>query len=253
MPEIIHKEYRPVNLMRPTTVFVEVPNIVFYADAQVIARLMIVSEQDHDIRNAFGAMYQKFRNKTFTDIYTDLEETKSSSNILLEYANWGYLMKDVDDGDVIQYCNRVYDAMLYFTGKLEVPFVATTLGNAIRVIAKDPNLSKLYLYMKHPSKEITSEVERLFWTSGGVAEWVTNGDIRTAIASANADVYFLCDFQSIEGIFSIPTIKHREVLLPAYPFNWNMYSPLIKKDSIQSEVDLYSKFDIDINFVKTPI
>ena len=93
MPEIIHKEYRPVNLMRPTTVFVEVPNIVFYADAQVIARLMIVSEQDHDIRNAFGAMYQKFRNKTFTDIYTDLEETKSSSNILLEYANWGYLMK----------------------------------------------------------------------------------------------------------------------------------------------------------------
>ena len=49
MPEIIHKEYRPVNLMRPTTVFVEVPNIVFYADAQVIARLMIVSEQDHDI------------------------------------------------------------------------------------------------------------------------------------------------------------------------------------------------------------
>ena len=40
---------------------------------------------------------------------------------------------------------------------------------------------------------------------------------------------------------------------PAYPFNMNLYSPFIKKDSPDAEVGLYSKFDIDVNFVKTPI
>ena len=68
MVEIIQKEFRPVNLMKPTVVFVEAPNICFYADAQVIAKLMIVMEQAEDIRRMFAPMFQIFKDKNFTEI-----------------------------------------------------------------------------------------------------------------------------------------------------------------------------------------
>lgn len=251
MTEIIQKEFRPVNLMKPTAVFVEVPNICFYADAQVIAKLMIVMEQAEDIRQMFAPMFQTFKDKNFTEIVNALEEKRDSTNILHDYVDWGVAKEETDD--VIRYCNDVYKSALYFMPQIEVPFVPTVLGNAIRVISKDKSLTKLYLYMEHKCSPIEQEMSKLFWMGGSLCEWIIGGDIRTAITQANADIYFLYNFQSIEGIFSIKEIRHREVFTPAYPFNMNLYSPFIKKDSPDAEVGLYSKFDIDVNFVKTPI
>lgn len=251
MAEMIQKEFRPVNLMKPTTIFVEVPNVCFYADAQVVSRLMIIMEQAEDIRRMFAPMFHKFKDKNFTEIINMLEEKKDSVNILYDYVDWKAATSETDD--VIRYCNDVYKSALYFMPQIETPFVPTVIGNAIRVISKDKNTAKLYLYMAHENSTISQEMSKLFWMGGSLCEWITGGDIRTAISQANADIYFLYDFQSIEGIFSIKEIRHREVYTPAYAFNMNLYSPFIKKDSPDAEVSLYSKFQIDVNFIKTPI
>ena len=177
--------------------------------------------------------------------------SKNVSNILYQYANWGVIQNSVSDQDVIGYCDRIHDYLLYDCDSIPATFEPTSIGNSIRVVSKDTNLTKLTLYLKKSSPSIWRELAKHFRIGSCNIDCVS-GPLYEAMEEADADFYFLSEFQSIEGLCKEST-KHRDIITLANPYNLNFYSDQIKENTPDAEIAFYSKYNIDVSFAKTPI
>ena len=250
MGEVAQVEYKSVNLMSQTSFFVEVENIVFYSDAQIIERLVEIIKESDKFHRFFPTVLEEFGDLDFRSIVEKIG-SKNVSNILYQYANWGVIQNSVSDQDVIGYCDRIHDYLLYDCDSIPATFEPTSIGNSIRVVSKDTNLTKLTLYLKKSSPSIWRELAKHFRIGSCNIDCVS-GPLYEAMEEADADFYFLSEFQSIEGLCKEST-KHRDIITLANPYNLNFYSDQIKENTPDAEIAFYSKYNIDVSFAKTPI
>lgn len=250
----MQKEFKPTALINPTVVFVEAPWSIFYSDAQVIARLLTMIEQDEELRAIYPYLKQTFYGKYFDEIIEMLEKDRTSINPLLEHVAWDTARQFAKDGDVVSFCNESYDVLLYESDIIDVPYVPTASGNAIRVLSKDRNLKKLYLYAKRLPKSLRDELELFLRTGTCPIEFIVGDNIQLAIQEANPDFLFLRDIQSVTALLDdrMP-VKIREVIVPGYPCNANFYTEKIAVDSLQNELDLFATKKITVSYLNTSI
>lgn len=252
--EMIHKEYSPSNLLKPTTVFVDTTNIVFYSDAQVLYRLIriLVNDSASDFLQMFHSLVEAFGQDRSFEKAIELSHIKESQNILLDYVDWGEVRHQTGETDVINYCDMVYRNLLYQSDFLKAPYQPTSIGNALKFLTKDRNLTKLICYSGHLTNALCDALTELMSTGSDKIMVIGDVPIDDAIKQNDADIYFLNEFQLIEAIISMGKTKHRELIIPARPYNTIFYSDGIGTDT-DSEIKYYSNFDIDVNFIRMPI
>ena len=68
MGEVTQVEYKSVNLMSQTSFFVEVENIVFYSDAQIIERLVEIIKESDKFHRFFPTVLEEFGDLDFRSI-----------------------------------------------------------------------------------------------------------------------------------------------------------------------------------------
>lgn len=252
---MMHKEYNPSNLLKPTTVFVDVTNIIFYSDAQVLFRLIriIVDDSASDFLQMFHSLVEAFGEDRSFKKAIELSHVKQSQNILLDYIDWGEVKRQTEETDVINYCDMVYRNLLYQSDFLDAPYEPTSIGNALKFLSKDKNLTKIVCYSGHLTNALCDALIELMSTGSDKILVIGDVPIDEAIKEIDADIYFLNEFQLIEAIIGIEKQKHRELIIPARPYNTIFYSDNIDNADAESEIEYYSGFDIDVNFLRLPI
>ena len=164
--EMIHKEYSPSNLLKPTTVFVDTTNIIFYSDAQVLYRLIriLVNDSASDFLQMFHSLMEAFGQDRSFEKAIELSHIKESQNILLDYVDWGEVRHQTGETDVINYCDMVYRNLLYQSDFLKAPYQPTSIGNALKFLTKDRNLTKLICYSGHLTNALCDALTELMST-----------------------------------------------------------------------------------------
>lgn len=246
------KIYKSAQLLYPTTIFVEAPNILFYADAQVLAKLYNVIDQEPSPK--YGPLFPKLKTGIHQMPYKDLQkmvQTKTSYNILYDIVDWGICSKRVGEGQtVFSYLDQLYKTLLYHLEEIPSHFEGTSIGYALRTLVQHENMKKLIMYLPVYCSSLHNELSQLFTTTNDKMDIVCGGELGTAIYAANADTYFLSHIQDVDHIMMIPEIKPREVYVPQFIFNQNVDASLGK--DLEAQVQYYEPFKITINYIRLP-
>lgn len=247
MAEVAGKiPYGALNLMKPTKILVDVPGLIFYNDVQVIQELASLSKlKGNEIYRDLFPKIPEIAKLPYDEII-ELTMMKQNQNVLLDYINFIVAAKTIDDGDYVGFCNRVYNHLLYHPTDKFSTYTPTGIGNALMILAKEQNLSKLTLVLPVDSEQFKLNLERLLSGFGkSVIDYVV-GDLHQAILESKADCYFLSDIQSIK---SIPdTGKDVEVYVPAFIYNFD----LCLDNSNETSVDYYKRKHLTVELIRPP-
>lgn len=243
--------FKSAQLLYPTTIFVEAPNLIFYADAQVLAKLFVIIDKDSG--GKYKSLFPKIGKLKDLD-YPALQkmvQTKTSHNILYDIADWGICInRKGKDQTVFTYLDQLYRILLYRTDDIATHFAGTSIGCALKALISHENMKRLTVYLAENSPSIHQDLSQLFSTTSEKLELVHDGELGTAIYAANADTYFLNHIQDVDHVLMIPEIKPREIYIPDYDYNHNIDAGLENGDSAQ--IEYFNKFKVSINYVHLP-
>lgn len=258
MGEYIVKEFKPGPLLHPTTVFVDAPNLIYYADVRVLERLwqVTMSPEGDLYRRMFASLPDLMISYGHRRL-PEMTQHKSSKNILYDIVEWGPVKEICTEKTPFQYLDDLYNTLLFDLPEIGGSFIPTTIGHALKILIDDHKLEKMYLYLPTTNiKETYDELASFFQVgTNDKLELISGGPIGTAIVSANASEYFLNDIQHARHVAAIETDSYRRIYVPAiaHNFNHDINHVMLKGKYVENiGDDLYQTYNIDINLIKVP-
>lgn len=243
--------FKSAQLLYPSVIFAEAPNLIFYADAQVLAKLHTIIRKETN--GHYGALFPGIRDGLMHMDYPSLHkmvQTKLNHNILYDLVDWAIcLNRKGKDQSVFSYLDHLYRILLYQTDEIPVHFTGTSIGYALKTLVVHENMKKLILYISEENRVLQEDLSQLFKTSSEKLELVYGGEIGTAIYASNADTFFLNHIQDVDHIMMIPEIKPREIYLPSYAYNQEIDADLTEEES---QVSYFDRFQLSINYIHLP-
>lgn len=258
MSTYIKKDFMSGPLLHPTTVFVDAPNMIYYADARVITRLidiMMTDGEDGLYHRMFDRIFDILHSYSDSPIELILQRVKQSRNILYDIVTWKVVTELDMEKTPYQYLDELYNTLL-FDIDISTGFIPTTIGSALKVIVDHRNLMKMYIYL--PTMNIDSsfkELSEFFQVKvGDKVELISGGPIGTAIVSVNADEYFLNDVEDVRHVAAIETTATKRIYLPAFAYNFqrDLDTMSVGRYAKNIEENIYQSTNIDINLIQIP-
>ena len=129
MSTYIKKDFMSGPLLHPTTVFVDAPNMIYYADARVITRLidiMMTDGEDGLYHRMFDRIFDILHSYSDSPIELILQRVKQSRNILYDIVTWKVVTELDMEKTPYQYLDELYNTLL-FDIDISTGFIPTTI------------------------------------------------------------------------------------------------------------------------------
>lgn len=243
------------NFLKPTTLFVDIHNVLFYTDLFLVHELYSQFEQDQTLRFFFSsndiftvcahytpqemdnALKLETAKKKHKNYLLDLIDMKRFDNIILRTQT------GTSNVALENYTRYLWNHLLQLASD-EHYLQLTEYGNALLLLAKDPNFEKCYLYSETKYEFVQQQVGTVLQGEGSGKFVMVSGPKEEVLKQCQPiDSYALEDCIDLALVAKTKNkTRPAEVLIPFYTFN---AAPNRSNLEVEVEQVLGPRLDLD--------
>lgn len=246
-------------LYKRSSFFVDLLNVVFYADVFLYHELKKRGQSDQSLQCYFDTIYES----DVDDVQLkQITAAKKNQNILLDWLNLEHFKEINGDTNPEQFLASLYQSMLA-KPECDQYLQLTEFGHALKLLTRDINLTRVFCYLPFTSNFIIENLHRAFNGTDLNKLNYAIGNKRELIETTTVQSYV---FENVLDIDKYLPVKHPnciEVLIPSYEYNLmedrskleqTFEDVTYKRLRLEHEPQYYTEeFNLSINTISVPI
>ena len=251
-------------LHKATSIYVDFEEVIAKTDEFVCTMIYNTLKNDEKlIDNSIIKNFFDIMKRTGEDYIPSFVDTKTSLNPFVDIADISESVDDIiielkqngmSDEDIkYMLCDQIYDDVITHDYKSDIAYMMhfTHIADSIKVLLKDKQLEKIYVYVKINTPFIHSVIFNFFMESDKVT--IVTGDKENFFKSCDCDTYI---FKDIRDIQFLPTNKHKDedksdVIMLSTQYNMDYWMDMKDdNDKYVSHNNIKDLYNVEVSMIK---